>query len=119
MGNCVATLVQGFGAAGGAERMGDTCVTMRDIKMSNSYATAGDVLSPQQVGLTRVDSAVLAGISQTPSPTTDVELKYNVLTGKMQAFWSGNAIAASPEVTNTTDLSAVVRRFLFYGTGAN
>jgi len=51
-----------FGNGAGLERWGESNVVVRDITMSNSYATGGDTLPLAPLGLTRVDLMIPAGL---------------------------------------------------------
>lgn len=70
MGNVTTTTPSSLGAGCGADRWGDSLVSVRDITLSSSYVTGGETLSPQSVGLSRVDfmipGTVPAAVSELP-----------------------------------------------------
>jgi hypothetical protein len=87
-----------------------------DITFDSSYATAGESLTPADVGLRVVHEAIAHGVFRTSSGTTGVDVSYDRTNKKLFAYW-GNAGSASviPEVTSTTDLSTFSGRITFIG----
>ena len=70
------------------------------ITMSSSYATGGDTIDPNKLGLGRID-----GMSTTPFPATasaavHCEIDPSVAANKVKAY-----LQAGGQVTSTTDLS--------------
>jgi|SRR5579871_7015603 len=80
-----------------------------DVAYDNSYPTGGYAIAPSAVGLEQI-LAVLAGgnlAGYIPS--------YNQATGKLQLFQQSAATGALTEVANTTNVSAVSHRLVFFG----
>lgn len=69
MGNASTTTPNSLGAGSGADRWGDSLVSVRDVRLSSSYATGGDSISPQQVGLSRIDLMLPCGV---PAAVTEL-----------------------------------------------
>src|SRR6266851_4711234 len=83
------------------------------VTMSNSYATGGDTIAGATVGLGMITKLETATASKTSDATHSYIFQpvYDstaVNVTKVQAFWAAASGAPFIEVTNTTDLSAVV-----------
>lgn len=95
------------------------------ITMSSSYATTGDTILVSAFGMDVIDfidfnlaqasgggtTAVALAIGQS------ITLPFGPSTGtlKIQAYWSTNAAAAFPEVSNATNLSTYSALCIVYG----
>lgn len=92
MGDITTTTPNALGAGSGADRWGDSLISLRDVRLSSSYATGGDSLSPQSVGLTRVDAMIEAGVPVAASELPILRLVPGT-SPKIQAFKArGNSL---------------------------
>ena len=89
---------------------------IRLITGDSSYPTAGESLTPADVGLRRIEEARPCGAFKTSSGTTAINVTYDHANKKLLAHW-GNAGTAGviPEVTDTTDISTFSGRMIFVG----
>lgn len=91
-------------------------VRVRTITFDSSYLTAGESLTPADVGLRVIDEARSHGPFRVTDGTSSIDVSYDHTNKKLLAYW-GNAGTASvaPEVTSTTDLSTYSGRMTFVG----
>lgn len=83
-------------------------VRMLRITMSNSYATGGEVLGLLSLGVKDPQNAQYFFQQRAPL-TGGYECVYDRVNDKLLVFWDGaGPAAAAPQVTNATDLSAVI-----------
>ena len=89
--------------------LGNLNINIVDVTLDSSYPTGGTTVTPAAVGMGNV---VLAMLPLTPLNGNFVPF-WNTGTGKLQVF----TLAAAPavEVTNATNLSGTVVRFLVIG----
>jgi hypothetical protein len=85
-----------------------------DLTFDSSYPTGGEAFDVAQLGLSEVWFAV---IDATAPSATSYQFRYDKVNGKIQAYWVDTSVdgAALAEVADTTDLSTVTVRALFYG----
>jgi hypothetical protein len=84
-----------------------------------SYVTGGETITPGQVKLGKFEYVAPAVAIATTDAATAVLFVYNLVTGKMQAFWQTGAAAAAalPEVDNATNLSDYTAEIVAEGRG--
>lgn len=88
-------------------------VVSGQIRMSSSYtATAGDSITPAQLGLTE-----LLHIAIEPGETGAGNLLYLSPVAALTGIRAFNANGTASEPAGTADLSAVTGRFIAYGRG--
>lgn len=84
---------------------------------AGGYATGGDTITPQQIKLGTIEWCP-AELAMNVATTAAVIYKYNIATGKMQAFWTGAGLSgALAEVTAGTDLSGFSALMIAEGRG--
>ena len=93
--------------------------SLKDLKCTNgtitwdsSYLTAGEVLTPSDVGLAHI---LFIDVAPLGSPTTSWNYSYNHAGRTLSAFETGAADNPEEEVASTTDISAVVCRYFAIG----
>jgi hypothetical protein len=107
----IGTPVKGAGGGG----FGDLKVSIADVTFDSSYATGGEALTPEQVGLTAILGAFTVGIV---SGTFYVAVSFDATNAKLMAFGGDGAaagIAQLKEVASAVDLSACRLKVCFIG----
>lgn len=82
------------------------------IGFDDTYPTGGEAITPDAVGLTRIDDAIIA-------PTAGFVFSWDRANSKVKAFWVDTTTdgAAMAEVVNDTDINASLTAVLgvFFG----
>ena len=83
-----------------------------DVTFDSSYPTGGETLDFTTLGFDTVLAVIPAG-----KTTGGYEFAYDYGNSKIIAYWVDTSVdgAAMAQVANTTDLSAVVARFVVIG----
>lgn len=96
--------------------LGDLRYQIRTITFDSSYATAGESLTPADVGMSDILAIVDLGPDVAVPATRKVDLRYDDTNQKLQAYGSvAVAVEFEAETSNTTDLSSVTNRVLILG----
>lgn len=97
--------------------MGDVKYQIRVLTFDNSYPTAGEPLTPADLGLTDILAIIDLGPAVASTPITRrVALKYDDVNQKIQSYGSvAVATEFEAETANTTDLSTVINRVMVFG----
>lgn len=82
------------------------------LAFDDAYPTGGEAITPNSVGLTRIDDAIIA-------PTAGFIFQWDRTNSKIKAFWVDTTVdgAAMSEVVDTTDINAELTAVLgiFFG----
>jgi hypothetical protein len=95
---------------------GNKKVKVRDITFDSAYVTAGEALTPAQVGLRKIEQAYPSGLFRNADGTLAIDVSYDRTNKKLLAYETA-ASASSPhsEVTSEDDISAYTGRMTFIG----
>lgn len=92
-----------------------------DVLLDSSYLTAGELVTPDDVGFVQIIGAFWVGLKNTAgtSATTTFIPVYNPIVGSIQLFYSDVDVAGTPqalaEVTSTADVDGVTFTMVFIG----
>lgn len=84
-------------------------ITVHDVNLG-TYTTGGVSVAPGDLGLSKIDSAIVKFKTSSTVAVTMGALVYNISTGKVLAYGTTNA-----EVANSSDLSAITVRIIAFG----
>lgn len=99
---------------------GNKRVRVFDVEFDDSYPTGGESLTPEDVGLRKIDQ-VLGSVAVSSSDAAAVAVAYDFSNEKLQAFQqedpgdAGGAAIPLPEVGSTDDLEGFTARLTFIG----
>jgi hypothetical protein len=90
-------------------------VKVVDITFDSSYLTAGESLTPANVGLKVIQQAMPHGEFRNTDGTLGVGVSYDRTNSKLLAYGGSAAAAVRGEIASTTDLSTYSGRMTFIG----
>lgn len=82
-------------------KCGNKWMVLARITMSSSYATGGDTIDPNKLGLGKIDAIGTTPCPATASAAVHIELDPTVAPNKVKAY-----LQAGGQVSNATDLSS-------------
>jgi hypothetical protein len=110
-------------SSGGAELpkgvFGDLQYRVLDITFDSSYLTGGELLTAEDIGLSKVWFSIIPVAEDTSGTDVSYSVLYDIAAGKLKAYnVDVDAVAdldGSIEVASAADLSAVTVRCVFFG----